>query len=124
LPSPPEPPPPLDPKSLTWAVLLGRWVDFARSAVALPDDAEGTRLRQSVGDIIQLQAVWFALQHLGDLPPAERALGLDRAAVLIDRHADALAKRYAEPDAALPAMVAELIADARAQLAAAAADEA
>lgn len=113
---PADPPPPLCPESLTWAVLLGRWVGFARSALALPEDAEGRRMRESVGDIIQLQAVWFALQHLDDLPPAERALGLDRAELLIDHHAAALRRRYT--DAELPALVSELIADARAQLAA------
>ena len=75
-----------DPQALTWAAMLGRWVDFARSSVALPDDAEGRKLKASVPDLIQLQAVWFALQHLDDLPPDERALGRDRAGVLITRH--------------------------------------
>lgn len=104
-------PEPLHPDELTWAVLLGRWVEFARSAVALPDDAAGRRLRDSVGDIIQLQAVWFALQHLDELPPQERALGLDKAEVLIDRHAAALRQRFAgEP---MPELIQELIDDAQ-----------
>jgi hypothetical protein len=62
--------------------------------VALPTDAGGQRLRASVPDIIMLQAVWFALQHLGELPPAERALGLDRAGVLIEKHSAALRRRW------------------------------
>jgi len=106
----------LHPDHLTWAVLLGRWVQFARSAVALPDDAAGRRLRDSVGDIIQLQAVWFALQHVDELPADERALGLDKAEVLIDKHAAALRERFGEE--ALPAMIEELISDAHRALAA------
>jgi hypothetical protein len=34
---------PLHPDALTWAGLLGQWLDFARASVALPDDAEGRR---------------------------------------------------------------------------------
>jgi hypothetical protein len=101
---------------LTWAVLLGRWVDFARSAVALPKDAAGRRLRDSVPDIIMLQAVWFALQHLGELDPAERALGLDRAEVLIDKHTAALARRYRGRP--MPPQLHELLDDAQRALAA------
>ena len=116
---PTKAPEPLDAARLTWAVLLGRWTDFARSAVALPEDAEGRRLRESVADLIGLQAVWFALSQLAELPPEampadERALGLTRAGVLIDRHEAALRRRFA-PDA-LPEQAEELIADARAAL--------
>jgi len=114
---PPEPAPePLDADRLTWAVLLGRWTDFARSAVALPDDAAGRRLRESVADLIGLQAVWFALSQMHELPAEvmpreERALGLLRAGVLIDRHEAALRRRFA-PDP-LPRQAEELVADAR-----------
>lgn len=100
---------PLYPDRLTWAVLLGRWVDFARSAVALPTDAEGAKMRDSVADIIMLQAVWFALQHLQELTAAERALGLDRAGVLIEKHTSALRGRWM---GAMPAGIEELINDA------------
>lgn len=37
-----------------------------------------------------LQAVWFALANLQELDDSERALGLDRAAVLIEKHTNAL----------------------------------
>lgn len=103
-----------NPKALTWAAMLGHWVDFARSAVALPDDAAGRKLAASVPDLIQLQAVWFALQHLDDLPDDQRALGRDRAGVLIARHAEALAQRFG--DEGVPPAMTELIDDARAQL--------
>ena len=104
----------LEPDELTWAVLLGRWVDFARSALALPDDAAGRRLRDSVADIIMLQAVWFALQHLDELPCDQRALGIDRAELLIDKHRRAIAQRW--QDEPMPAMLSELITDAQQQV--------
>jgi hypothetical protein len=106
---------PLPAEQLTWAALLGRWVEFARSALALPADEAGQRLRQSVPDLIMLQAVWFALQHLDDLTPAERALGLDRAQILVDRHAAALRERWAKAD--MPIAMTELVRDAGAELA-------
>ena len=70
----------LDTDKLTWAALLGRWMAFAKNAVALPDDDAGRRVRNSVVDLITLQAVWFALQNLDELDPDERALGIDRLA--------------------------------------------
>lgn len=103
-----------DLSDVTWAVLLGRWVDFARSALALPDDAAGRRLRESVPDIIMLQAVWYALGEVDDLDADQRALGLDRAAVLIERHAASLRERFA--DEPLPELIGELIRDARSRL--------
>ena len=106
-------PAPLDADKLTWAVLLGRWVSFARSAVALPRAGDAGLLRESVPDLIMLQAVWFALQHLDGLPADERALGLDRARVLIEKHEAALRDRFG---AALPPQARELIGDAHSEL--------
>ena len=103
-------PEPLHPDRLTWAVLLARWTDFARSAVALPEDGEPGLVRQSVTDIITLQAVWFALRQMDELDPAERALGMDRAGVLIDRHRTAILSRFGESP--LPEGLQSLIDDA------------
>jgi hypothetical protein len=105
-------PPPLHPERLTWMVLLGRWTEFARGAVALPTEGDGGRMRDSVADIITLQAVWFALQHLHELDRGEQALGLDRAGVLIERHESSLRRRWTS---GLPGGVQELIDDARRQ---------
>ena len=99
---------------LTWAVLLAHWVDFAQSALALPDDAAGRRMLAAVPDIIALQAVWFALQHLDELDTEHRAVGRDRAEILIDKHGDALRWRFGDD---VPDQVRELISDAVEQLA-------
>jgi len=99
--------------NLTWTVLLGRWIEFAKSALALPDDAEGRRLRDSVGDIIMLQAVWFALQNLDELDDAECAVGLDRAQLLIDKHGGVIRNRWRNRE--MPGMLCELLADAQRQ---------
>ncbi|MEM1354289.1 MAG: hypothetical protein AAGC44_03105 [Planctomycetota bacterium] len=104
---------PLHPEQLTWAVLLARWTDFAGSSVALPDTVEGRRMRDSVADIITLQAVWFSLQHLDELGPEQKRIGLDRAGVLIDRAGQAIEKRFGQ---AVPALMRELIEDAKGAL--------
>ena len=105
---------PLRPDELTWAALLAQWVEFAKRAVGLPKTGAGRLMRDSVPDVIMLQAVWFALEHIDELEADERALGLDRAEVLIERHADALRKRWGEDQ--MPGEMVKLIEDARAQL--------
>ena len=104
----------LDPDKLTWTALLAHWVEFAQSAAALPDDTEGQRLRQVVPDLVMVQAVWFALQHLEDMEPDQLALGLDRAELLIEKHSAVLNRQWSA-DSRPPAVV-ELIEDARVQL--------
>ena len=93
-------------------------MEFARSALALPRDATGDALRQSVPDIIMLQAVTCALRDLGDLPADERALGLDRAELLIDKHAEALTRLWGAGADPVPPQLADLVDDARTCLAA------
>ena len=100
---------------VTWAVLLGGWIEFAKSSVALPKDGAGRAMRESVADIIALQAVWFALQHLDELGSDERALGVDRAEVLIGRHSEAIQVRWEAET--LPGELSALIEDARSALA-------
>jgi len=109
--TPDAPEPSFDADRLTWAVLLGRWVEFARGALALPDDQAGRAMCGSVADIIALQAVWFALQHLDELDADERALGVAKAEVLIERHARAVAQRWDGVE--VPCELTALIEDAR-----------
>lgn len=104
------------PDLLTWAALLAKWTDFARSAVALPQGGEGGRFREAVPAIIALQSVTFALADLETLPPDERALGADLAEVLVRRHASELHAIWQA--APLPQEVASIIADAMSALSA------
>jgi hypothetical protein len=103
-----------DPQKLTWAALLGRWIEFARSALALPDDAEGRAWRQAVPAIIGLQAVAMALAEADQLDHDQRALGCDRARVLIERHATELHAIFGADE--LHPMLRELIDDAETAL--------
>lgn len=96
----------------TWAVLLSRWVSFAKASLALPEDGDFGRLRESVSDIIALQAVLLALQELPSLPSAEQALGRDRAAVLLERHVDRLCRPWS--GATMPHELLRLIEEAEA----------
>lgn len=108
-----------DDAALTWASLLAHWTSLARSAVALPPTAEGSRWKQSIAPLIGLQAVTHALGDIGRLDADERALAIDRAEALIQRHARELHAAWgAEP---LDRRLVEIIEDARAALAGAAA---
>lgn len=108
-------PEPLEPERLTWAVLLARWTEFARSSVALPEEGEAGLVRQSVTDIITLQAVWFALEQLDELQDPEQSVGLDRAGVLISRHSTAIRQRYAGQP--IPEALGSLLEDVAARYA-------
>lgn len=104
------------PDPLTWAALLGRWTDFARASAALPTSGTGGRWRESVAPIVTLQAVCHALSEASLLPPAERALGLDRAEVLIRESSSRLRSIWTDD---MPGGAIDLIVDAEAALAAA-----
>jgi hypothetical protein len=100
----------MDVASLTWSALLARWVEFAQAAVVLPPEGESGAWKKSVPEVLRLQAVWFALQHLDELPPEERALGIDRAAVLIESSRTMLARDW--EGRAMPAELKRLVEDA------------
>ncbi|MFK7759775.1 MAG: hypothetical protein AB8C13_07510 [Phycisphaerales bacterium] len=97
--------------STTWASLLSGWIQFAQSAVALPDDAEGDRWRDSIAPAIGLHAIAMALAELYKLDPAERPLAMDKAELGIKEHAKSLNEAWnAEP---MPESLQELFTDAR-----------
>ena len=100
----------LRPTSLTWAALLAGWLDFARTSVALPDDAEGGAWRESIAAIIRLQAATFALGEIDQLSRDEQALAIDKAEMLIRESSSDLDAAWSG-DAA-PASVREVRSDA------------
>ena len=95
----------------TWAGLLAHYMDFAKSAVALPDEGDLGRWKQVVPSIIALHAVAHALSELNELDPAERSVGLDRAGMLISEHVGLIHKQWRGE--MLPDELVELIDDAR-----------
>lgn len=101
-------------RTLTWAMLLGRWTEFARSAVALPKTGEAGRYRDAVPPLITLHAVTHALGEIDLLDADEAALAVDRAEILIAQSTDRLATIW-DPDP-LPEAVGVLIEDAAAAL--------
>lgn len=68
---------------LTWAFLLAHWTEFARAAVALPEDGEAGRYRKSVAPLISLAALSHALAEVDRLADDERALAIDRSELQI-----------------------------------------
>ncbi len=100
---------------LTWAALLAHWTDIARSALALTHDEDGQRWRSVVPDVIALQAVTFATRDLDRLETSERALGLDRAEVLVRKHATNIHTAWKGLD--IPPALGELIEQARGSIA-------
>jgi hypothetical protein len=106
----------LRPGDLTWTALLGRWVAFAQAAVCLPRDEQGTRWRDSVPPVINLQAVTFALAQIDELQPDEQRLALVKAELLIRDNAALLERVWS---GAMPLNLRELVGDAKAALEAA-----
>lgn len=102
--SPKNPPP----DSVTWAGLLGSCVEFARSAVSLPESGESGRYRRSVPAIISLHAVAHALAELDRLAEGEIPLALDRADLLIEEAAGELISIWGDdvPEAIAPFVLA------------------
>lgn len=103
--------PSLKPEALTWTGLLAQWVQFAQASLALPDTVEGPRWRASVPEVINLQAVTFALADLDRLPADERPLALDKAQMLIEQSESQLQAIW--PVQESRASLREIIADAR-----------
>jgi hypothetical protein len=101
----------LRPDALTWTVLLSKWVEFAQASLALPEEAEGPRWRDSVPAVINLQAVTFALADLARLPEADRPLARDRADLLIRDSVQQL--REAWRSVPMPEPILEMADDAR-----------
>jgi hypothetical protein len=101
----------------TWAALLGKWTEFAQSAVALPSHGEPGRWKRAVPAIIAVQAVTHALDELPTIDPAEIGPARLRAAVVIAESSRALYDLW--DGQVLPLEASQLLEDADAALAAA-----
>ncbi len=81
---------PLHPDSLSWAALLGRWLDLAAASTALTDAQHGPQWRGSISSLVTLQAIVFALGEFDRLDEDERPVALDRSEVLVAESRDQL----------------------------------
>lgn len=106
---------PLETGKMTWAVLVGRWMAFAQSAVALPDTAEGRAWKEAVPSIITLQALYFALKDSEGLDREQLHVGYDRASVQMNEQIGKL-KGLFEGESLHP-MLTDLIEDVQGALA-------
>ena len=105
---------PLHPDSLSWAALLGRWLDLAAASTALTDAQHGPQWRGSISSLVTLQAIVFALGEFDRLDEDERPVALDRSEVLVAEARDQLLDLWPE---GLPDSLAEAISDAEEVLA-------
>ncbi|MEM1165995.1 MAG: hypothetical protein AAGI30_06855 [Planctomycetota bacterium] len=96
----------------TWVALLAHAAEFAKRSVSIPEAEERARWHRATPSVITLQAVCLALVELPRLDRDERALGVDRAELLIAEHAVVLSEAWGtEP---MPEGLLELLRDARA----------
>lgn len=93
-------------REMAWAALLGRWVEFAKSSVAFPEDGDGGRWKRSVVPFIELQATVWALRELDQIDAPDRPVARDRAETLVRRASAALREVWGRHP--MPAAILEL----------------
>ena len=101
------------PEFVSWAALLGRWMEFAQASAALPKTREGDQWRASVTPMITLQAVTFALSEMEQVEASERLLGWDRGEMLCEDAIDQLDQAWGP---AAPPELIEVVEQAEAAL--------
>ena len=75
----------LQPESLSWAALLGKWMDFAKASTVLPTTGEGGQWRDSIAPMITLQGITFAMSEMEQVEASQRLFGWDRGELLVDQ---------------------------------------
>jgi hypothetical protein len=107
----PNPSPDSPSQDLSWPLLLAKWTEYAKAAVALPSTDEGNRDRDSVPAVIALQAICFALSEIHRLPTDERLLGIERAEYIVRERSTELDKLWRGHP--MPEAMLDLLTDAR-----------
>lgn len=98
-------------QDLSWPLLLAKWTEYAKAAVALPSTDEGKRDRDSVPAVIALQAICFALSEIHRLPTDERLLGIERAEYIVRERSAELDRLWRGHP--MPGAMLDLLTDAR-----------
>lgn len=90
------------------------WFEFwaASTSAVIPSPSSSISARVSAS-AASSSSRYLSVRELDELHPAERALGLDRAGVLIDRHVSAIEAAW--EGEVLPAALLDLIGEAREQ---------
>jgi len=96
---------------VSWSTLLAGWISFAQSAVALPNDEQGQRWRDSVAPTIGLHALAMALSEIDKVDPEERPLAMDKSEIAIKAHLSELNAIWRGES--MPESIIELIEDAK-----------
>lgn len=94
-----------------WAMLLAKWTELAKIGVALPKSGETGRWREALPSVITLQAATCALGESASLDYEERAVGRDRAEMLLREHASNLSTIWR--GVPMPETLNEMLEDAR-----------
>ena len=112
---PPDGRPPLDTGVMTWAALLARWTDLVGAGEGLrrlhPGDEDVERWRESIPEVISLQAITFALGELERIPWEDRSIARDRADLGVGNAAQRLDGIWRGIE--MPPSLLEIAADAR-----------
>jgi len=90
-----------------WMVLLAQATQMAVASQGWPEGSDGDRLRESVPDLVQLQAVRIAMEQLDRIPADRRAYARDHAEWLVRLASKRLDERWRGepmPEAMLDAM--------------------
>ncbi|MAC18143.1 MAG: hypothetical protein CMJ23_00400 [Phycisphaerae bacterium] len=100
---------------ITWTTLLSHWTSLVKASeglvMASPDDPDAHRWRDSITEIVTLQAVTFALGDLEAMAEPDRALARDRADLAVTESAAGLDREWRGVE--MPPMLLEIAADAR-----------
>ncbi|MDE0888018.1 MAG: hypothetical protein OSA40_01030 [Phycisphaerales bacterium] len=106
---------------VTWTTLLGHWTDLVKAGEGLRRAAnsnpDAARWRDSIPEVIRLQAITFALGDLDRLHASDRGLARDRAGIGIEAATNVLDSVWA--GLPIPEALTEIAQDASQSLQAA-----
>ncbi|RPG19245.1 MAG: hypothetical protein CBB69_005525 [Phycisphaera sp. TMED9] len=99
---------------VTWTTLLGHWTDLVKAGEGLrraaESNADASRWRDSIPEVIRLQAITFALGDLDRLEVPDRGLARDRAGLGIEAAHEVLERIWTGQP--FPESLAEIARDA------------
>ncbi|MAB71850.1 MAG: hypothetical protein CMJ54_05035 [Planctomycetaceae bacterium] len=97
---------------VTWTTLLGHWTDLVKAGEGLKrsDVADDQAWRESIPEVIRLQAITFALAELDRIEVPDRGLARDRAAIGVEEASARLDDLWS--GVSMPAALLDIASDA------------